>query len=69
MSDVARRARGLAGEIFPKHRDDPPPSLERVEDALTQLRQLRPKDAEDQQALHEAGHMLNRLHSSMGAEL
>ncbi len=64
MSEVATIARRLAGRLLPVERAEAPPWLGDIEEALDELRELRPVDAHDEVALHEAGETLLRLRAA-----
>ena len=61
MSNVAPRARQIAGQLLPQDRRTVPPTVKAVEAALETLRGLRAVDAHDEIAMHEAGETLLRL--------
>ena len=61
VSTVAGQARALAADLLPSERTVARPSLEDVDAALRDLRELVAKDAYDEAALHEAGLLLLRL--------
>lgn len=61
VSDVAGRARELAGRVLPRVKTQDPPTPADVAAALAELRQLAPVDAHDEAALHEVGEILLRL--------
>ena len=68
MSDVAQRARLIADRLLPHERGTAPPSRERVDEAIEELRALTPVDHDDRTALAEAGETVLLLRDSLPDE-